>query len=153
MSKPKGFIDNSDNIKAMLQDALIKSLYESGDIIKTQTQRNCRVDTGHTKKSWDCVVDEGDMIATIGNPEENAYWEEFGTGEYAANGKGRKGGWWYKNPKASFNKDGSVRKNSKHPGWIFTYGKPPQRTFFNAYLMKRGAVIKCFKKNIKDKFK
>ena len=35
------------------------------------------------------------MSVTVGSPLENAIWEEFGTGEYALYGNGRKGGWYY----------------------------------------------------------
>lgn len=78
------------------------------------------------------------MTATIGNPEENAIWEELGTGEYALEGKGRKGGWFYKD-----------EKGEGH----FTYGKKPMRMLHNAFVTKKNTVIKAFEQHIKDKFR
>ena len=44
----------------------------------------------------------GNVIASIiGNSAGHAPYIEFGTGEYAENGKGRKGGWVYKDPKTN----------------------------------------------------
>ena len=132
------FIDNSDKVQAMLEEALIAGLYDAGSIIQSQTQENSRVATGKTKGSWKSVVDEGEMTATIGSPEENAIWEEFGTGEYALGGNGRKGGWFYKDEKG----DGH-----------FTYGKKPMRMLHNAFITKKNTVIKAFEQQIKNKFK
>ena len=132
------FIDNSDKVQAMLEEALIAGLHDAGSIIMSQTKQNSRVATGQTKNAWDYVVDEGEMTATIGNPEENAVWEEFGTGEYALEGKGRKGGWFYKD-----------EKGEGH----FTYGKKPMRMLYNAFVTKKNTVIKAFEQHIKDKFR
>lgn len=122
----------------MLRDALIAGLHDAGSIIMSQTKQNSRVATGQTKNAWDYVVDEGEMTATIGNPEENAIWEEFGTGEYALNGDGRKGGWYYVDEKG----DGH-----------FTYGKKPMRMLFNAFVTKKNTVIKAFERQVQDKFR
>ena len=132
------FIDNSDKVQAMLEEALIAGLHDAGSIIMSQTKQNSRVATGQTKNAWDYVVDEGEMTATIGNPEENAIWEEFGTGEYALECKGRKGGWFYKD-----------EKGEGH----FTYGKKPMRMLHNAFVTKKNTVIKAFEQHIKDKFR
>jgi len=40
-------------------------------------------------------VDEAKGEAQVGSPMEAAYWEEWGTGEHAAHGDGRKGWWIY----------------------------------------------------------
>ncbi len=132
------FIDNSDKVQSMLEEALIAGLHDAGSIIMSQTKQNSRVATGQTKSAWVYVVDEGEMTATIGNPEENAIWEEFGTGEYALNGNGRKGGWFYKD-----------EKGEGH----FTYGKKPMRMLHNAFVTKKNTVIKAFEQHIKDKFR
>lgn len=44
-------------------------------------------------------MDESAQVATVGNPLQNAIWEEFGTGEYALEGDGRKTPWRYKDEK------------------------------------------------------
>ena len=90
------FTDNSSKVKAILKEALIAGLHDAGSIIMSQTKQNSRVATGQTRDAWKYVVDESEMTSIIGNPLENAIWEEFGTGEWALNHDGRKGGWFYK---------------------------------------------------------
>ena len=80
-------IDNTEN-------AIEKALLECAAEFVSQTKRNSRVDTGKTKSSWKAFVKRtgSGFVAYIGSPDENAVWEEFGTGEYALDSsKGRKG--------------------------------------------------------------
>ncbi len=88
------FIDNSAKFKAAMTDGVRAFLEEAGGEIQSQTQRNSRVDTGQTKGSYKYVVDEGstESSVVIGSNLENAIYEEYGTGEYALHGNGRKGG-------------------------------------------------------------
>lgn len=111
------FTDNRIDCKGAIDNASIAFLYEIGGEFTSQTARNSRVKTGQTKGSWDYSVDERDLMVTIGSPLENAIWEEFGTGEYALNGNGRKGGWYYVD-----------QMGNGH----FTHGKHPNRAFWNA---------------------
>lgn len=120
------FQDFSIQVKKAVDDAAIKFLEEAASEIESQAQRNSRVDTGQLKGSWKHIVDVGDMKATIGSPLENAIWEEFGTGEYAVNGDGRKGGWSYQDDKGD---------------WHHTHGKKPNRTLQRAFESKKNAVI------------
>lgn len=129
------FIDNSDKIKAMMKDALIAGLHDAGAMIMSQTKQNSRVASGQTKNAWKYVVDEADMTATVGNPLENSLWEELGTGEFALNHDGRKGGWFYKDAEGKGH---------------FTYGKKPMRMLNNAFVAKKNAVIRVFEKHLKD---
>lgn len=115
------FIDNTAKIKAALSEGVIGFLHEAGDEIQAQTQRNSRVDTGQTKGSYKYMVDEGkdESTVAVGSDLENAIWEEFGTGEYALHGDGRKGGWVYKSKK-----DGK---------FYHTYGKTPRQPLTKAF--------------------
>jgi hypothetical protein len=47
------------------------------------------------KNAWTHKIDESKGVATIGNPLEPSLWTEFGTGEFALHGDGRKGYWVY----------------------------------------------------------
>ena len=133
------FEDYSMKVKAKLDDATIAFLHEAAGELKSQAQRNqTRVDTGQTKGAWDYKVDEGAGVATIGNPQENAIWEEFGTGEHALNGDGRKGGWKYKDGEGN---------------WHFTRGKKPLRAFWNAYTSSKTKIIKRAEQVIVGKMK
>lgn len=120
-------IVNSVAVKAKLDEAAKLWLAEASHLIESQTKQNTAVDTGQLKGSWQSIVDEQEGVATIGSPLENAIWEEFGTGEYALNGDGRKGGWFYED-----------EKGNGH----FTYGKKPRRALFKAFETKKTAVIK-----------
>lgn len=124
---PVEFIDNSVQVKAAINAAVIAYLYEAGGELEAQVKRNTRVDTGQTKGQWQYVVDESKLEVVVGNPLENAIWEEFGTGEYALNGDGRKGGWYYVD-----------RKGARH----FTRGKTPSRALQNAFTSLKAALIK-----------
>ncbi|MGN0621352.1 MAG: hypothetical protein ACI4I9_05755, partial [Porcipelethomonas sp.] len=77
------FVDNSINVKAALNDAAIKWLYEAALLIESQTKDNTMADKSQLKNSWTHIVDELKQEAIVGSPLENAVWEEFGTGEYA----------------------------------------------------------------------
>lgn len=133
------FEDYSMKVKAKLDDATIAFLHEAAGELKSQAQRNqTRVDTGKTKGAWDYKVDEGAGVATIGNPLENAIWEEFGTGEYALNGDGRKGGWKYEDSNGN---------------WQFTRGKKPLRGFWKAYTSSKTKIIKRAEQVIGGKMK
>ena len=124
---PVQFTNNSAKVKSALNDAVIAYLYEAGGELEAQVKRNTKVGTGQLKNSWTYNVDESKGVATVGSPLENAIWEEFGTGEFALHGDGRKGGWIYKDDK---NK------------WHFTLGKPPHRAFQRAFNSLKAVLIR-----------
>ena len=122
------FTDNSARIKGALNDAAIAYLYEAAGELEAQVKRNQRRGrTGQTTNAWTHVVDESKGEAVVGNPLENAIWEEFGTGEFALHGDGRKGGWVYQDDEGN---------------WHHTEGKTPQRAFQNAFNSLKNALIK-----------
>lgn len=88
------FEDYSRRATDALMGAILKSLFESGAEVEAQVKRNTVVDSVHTKDSWKAVVDGVKFEAVIGSNAENAIWEEFGTGEYALKGNGRKTPWY-----------------------------------------------------------
>lgn len=120
------FEDYTIEVKEAMDNGINAVLEECAGELESQVKRNSRVATGKTKNSFQHKVDDASHIAVIGSDYENAIWEEFGTGEYALQGNGRKGGWFYKDAKG----DGH-----------FTYGKSPSRAFFNAYTSKKNAII------------
>lgn len=120
------FHDFSIQCKDALDDAVMQWLEEAGSSLQRQAANNTRVGTGETAGKWDYVVDASKKECTIGNPLQNAIWEEFGTGEYALYDNGRKGGWYYQDENGE---------------WHHTYGKTPTRALFNAYVAKKNAII------------
>ncbi len=115
------YTNNCAKVKAALSDGVRAFLYEAGGELQNQTMRNSRVDTGQTRGSYQYRVEEGSQESTVhvGSDLENAIWEEFGTGEYALHGDGRKGGWIYKSP--------------KNGEFYRTKGKTPNRPLYQAF--------------------
>ena len=129
------FQNFSVQVKGAMGDAIIRWLYESGATLQRQAANNTRVGTGETAGKWDYIVDEGKKECVIGNPLQNAIWEEFGTGEFAFYGNGRRGGWHYQDD------------NGK---WHHTYGKTPTRALHNAFVTKKGAITNRFEAIMKE---
>lgn len=102
---PVQFEDYSFTVKAGINESTIAWLHETGSEIASQAASNCQFDddTGgkQLKGSYTYKVDAGKGEAKVGSPLESAYWEEWGTGEYAAHGDGRKGWWVYIEGQAS----------------------------------------------------
>lgn len=121
------FEDYSIDVKNIINDNIAAFLHEAGGEVQAEAMRNSRVDTGQTKGQYDYVVDEEKGECIVGNPLENAIWEEFGTGEYAFKGNGRKGGWFYKDKKGK---------------WQHTYGKTPNHTLERAFNAKKNTIKK-----------
>lgn len=129
------FQDFHVQVNNAIEDCVMAFLEEAASEIESQARRNSRVDTGQLKGSWAHRVDEAEKEATIGSPLENAIWEEFGTGEYAANGNGRKGGWFYVDDKGNGH---------------FTHGKKPNRTLQSAFDSKKSKIINRAKQIFKE---
>lgn len=128
------FKDYSDEVNDDIESSIIAALYEAAGELRDQAKRNSRVDTGKLKNSWKYVVDEPKFEAHIGSPEENAIWEEYGTGEYAVKGNGRKTPWHYKDAKGN---------------WHTTRGKRPNKTLETAYKTKKNAIKSLFERCMK----
>lgn len=124
------FIDHTLQVQGLIESLIVQGLEESAGELESQVKRNTAVDTGQLKNSWTHTVNgsHGKFVATVGSPLENAIWEEFGTGEYALNGDGRKGGWGYEDPKTGET--------------VFTRGKHPRRAFWKAYSLLKNKLIK-----------
>ena len=95
------FEDYSVKVKAAINDTTIQWLYETASDVASEAKQTATGgdDTmNQVRRSYAYVVNEGKGEAQIGSSLEGAFWEEFGTGEYADTGKngGKKGreGWW-----------------------------------------------------------
>lgn len=140
---PVKFIDNSIQVKEALSNAVTAYLHEVAGEVQSQVVRNTRVDSGELASKWEYKVDADKGEATIGNPQDNAIWEEFGTGEYALKGNGRKGGWYVHESKLSSKAKSRMRRiEIDGKVFYFTRGKTPSRAFHNAYTSKKSFVIK-----------
>ncbi len=94
---------------------IVDKLTVASEIVVSAAIEKCPVDTGNLRGSITAEVDENALVARVGTPVEYAPYIEFGTGEYAENGDGRKGGWFYEY-------DGNKGEKGKR----FTRGSKPQ---------------------------
>lgn len=89
------FEDFTGEITKEIENIMLNWLEEASSEIESQTIT--RSGTGayyrEVASKWTHIVDKSKYEAIIGNPMENALWIEYGTGEYALNGDGRKD-WW-----------------------------------------------------------
>lgn len=128
------FEDNSIKVKAELNHTTIQWLYEAAGELEAQVKRNTRVDTGQTKGSWTYKVDEANGEAMVGSDQENAIWEEFGTGQYALHGDGRKTAWKYQD---------------RSGNWHSTNGKKPTRALNDAFNSSKTKLKKLLENMLK----
>ena len=128
------FEDYTIEVTGAIDERINAVLEECAGELESQAKRNTRVDTGKTKGSWQHHVDDETHVATIGSNYENAIWEEFGTGEYALKGNGRKGGWAYEDAKGD---------------WHYTTGKKPSRAFFKAFTSLKNKIITAIQNSLK----
>jgi HK97 gp10 family phage protein len=119
------FVDNSKAVKRELERAAIRGLIKASLLVEGQAVLLAPVDKGGLRDSIGHKVDESELVAYVGTNCEYAIYVEFGTGEFAENGNGRKGGWVYKTP------NGEVH---------FTYGMPPQPYLRPAFRRNQKAI-------------
>ena len=136
--------DYSVQVLNALDSAIEQYLLEASAEIESQAARNTRVSTGQLKGSWTSEVDTESNTATIGSPEQNAIWEEFGTGEYAAEGNGRKGGWYIHESMLDEKAKSKMKKVIGKGGEVFyfTKGKHPTHALQKAFDSKKEILKK-----------
>ena len=97
-----------------MDDAMFRALESAALIVEASAKALAPVgDSGELRDKIDHNVKDGanGPEAKIGSPLDYAMYVEYGTGEFAENGAGRKGGWSYQTP------DGE---------WHHTNGMSPQ---------------------------
>lgn len=152
MAKGVQFTDNSHKFISEIEDATEAALKEAAGEIEAAAKRNSRVKTGHTKGSYRYQITGNE--AQIGSSEENAIWEEFGTGEYAVKG-GRKGYWVYvagSGKKSSGGKSYTLAEAKQIMAMLrakgleayYTKGKTPNRPLEKAFNKIKPKIEKYF---------
>lgn len=153
MSKNVEFHSYSVNVKTALKDKAIAFLHEIGGEIRSQAQRNSRRKTSQTSGSYQYKVDEDALAVHIGSDYWNAIYEEFGTGEHAINGGGRKGYWVFVDtggkpqaPKGgkTYTKEEAKRvvaiMRKKGLNAYYTNGKTANRPLYRAFTATEGKI-------------
>lgn len=119
------FKDNSSQAKEAISQATIRWLLSACILVQGQAVLLAAVQTARLKGSIDYLVDENELVGYVGTNVEYAVYVEFGTGEFAENGRGRKGGWVYQDPLGE---------------WFFTYGQVPQPYLRPAFRRNRTQI-------------
>lgn len=119
------FRDNSQQGIEAIKAATVEWLFQACILVEGQAVMLAPVDTARLRNSIDYIVDERELIGYVGTNVEYAIYLEFGTGEFAENGRGRRGGWVYKDPSGE---------------WHFTYGQPPQPYLRPAFRSKKSQI-------------
>ena len=132
------FEDNTLKIQSAMSQAIFEFMHEAAGEIESQVKRNTSVDTGQLKNSWTHHVAgsmmAGEYTATVGSPLELAIWREFGTGEWALNGNGRKTPWRYED---------------RFGLWHTTTGTKPERALWKAIEKLKPKLQKALESKLK----
>lgn len=117
--------DNSEQGKKALRAATIEWLFQACMMVQGQAVMLAPVGyTGMLRDSIDYRVSEGELTGYVGTNVQYAVFVEFGTGEFAENGRGRIGGWIY----------------PSNGEFYFTYGQPPQPYLRPAFRQNRDSI-------------
>ncbi|WP_069286108.1 HK97-gp10 family putative phage morphogenesis protein [Aerococcus urinaeequi] len=140
MAKGWKFEDNSAKIKAMLESASEEAMEAAGLMIESQAKSLAPVgDSGELRDKINHTVsrENGVVVGKVGSPTDYSIYVEYGTGEMAENGAGRKGGWVYKAP------------NGK---WYYTRGQKPKPFLRPAFRRNKKNIQDIVGKHYKAKF-
>lgn len=134
------FTDNSDQVKRQFTDISEQGMLAAALIIEGRAKALATVQTGEMRDKIDhsIKVTGSQIIGTVGSPTMHAFYVEFGTGEFAENGAGRKGGWVYKDSSGQ---------------WFFTWGQDPQPFLRPAFRRSKKDVEKIIAMKLKSSFR
>lgn len=163
MSNNVKFYDYSVNVKSAIKEKALAFLKEIGGEIRSQASRNSRRKSSQTADKFEYKVDKENMAVHIGSDYWNAIYEEFGTGEHAINGDGRKGYWIFvksngapRVPKGgkTYTKKEARRimaiLRSKGIEAYYTNGKKANRALFKAFTTTEPRIEQIAKKYLGD---
>lgn len=109
--------DYSDEVLELLHEAVECGLFAIGEMAEGYAKDNItaaepkRVDTGRLKNSITYIVHKKDEVIYIGTNVDYAPYVELGTGIYAADGKGRKTPWTYRNENGEYKTTDGMKPN------------------------------------------
>lgn len=157
MTLAVNFKDNSIEVKAALNKTTIGWLNEWANEIASHAKRNCAMDGDigpQLRGSYRADVYSWEGRAEVGSPMEASLWEEFGTGSYAENGKGRKGWWVYSD---DYEGNGGKQRTEEQakaiaagdPKLHATNGRPPHHTLETAFTVKKPKALADLERKLK----
>lgn len=89
--------DYSKERIADIERTAVKALTKVALVVESSAKTKARFDTGQLRDgiSHKVKVSGSETMAHVGSNDDHAVYNEFGTGEFAEKGNGRKGGWFY----------------------------------------------------------
>lgn len=152
------FNDFSDKVTSDIEEAILIWLEEASSELESQTATRSR--SREVASKWEHRVDRGKHTAYVGNPLQNAIWEEFGTGEYALKGDGRKGYWVYVKGHVSSSpsqKQYTLKDAKRTMAYLrakgleayYTSGQEPTRALHHAFTTNESMIKDALKSKLK----
>lgn len=124
------FEDYSKEIKRRMSFVSEKALETALLHVEGQAKLLAPVDEGELRDHISHRIilkgNDGDRVGQVGSPSKHSFYVEYGTGELAVNGNGRKGGWVYKAANGKF---------------YFTKGQKAQPFLKPAFRRNRSKII------------
>ena len=139
MAKDWTFKNNSKHAKKALMEAALFGLEKAANLVEGRSKAGTPVRYGELRDTQGHAVEvtRGNPEAIIGSPLNYSIYVEKGTGEFAANGMGRKGGWSYKNEAGE---------------WVHTKGQKPQPFLEPAFKSSRKDIQRILAETYRDRF-
>lgn len=141
MAKGFKFEDNSKEVKQQMRDASESGMEAVLLMIEAAAKAITPVgETGELRDKIDHNITKqgNEMIGKVGSPLDYAPYVELGTGEFAENGAGRKGGWSYMDEEGN---------------WRHTKGQSPQPFLRPAFRSNKNNVKEILGKEYGTTFK
>lgn len=134
------FEDNSKEVKKELLYVSEEAMTAAALMIEGRAKSLAPVATGELRDKIDYVVktEKKKVIGQVGSPLDYAMFVEYGTGEFATNGAGRKGGWNYQDSSGE---------------WFFTWGQEAQPFLKPAFMRNRKQIEEVLGGKFKARFK
>lgn len=119
---------NAKEVINAIGDATLKGILEACLLVEGQAKLLAPVKYGHLRDSISHKTksEDGELVGEVGTHLMYGIYVEYGTGEFATNGQGRKGGWVYETP------SGEV---------VFTMGQKPQPFLRPAFTLNKENII------------
>jgi len=134
------FQDNSKKVKAEMAKASERGMEAALLMLEAAIKAGAPVDSGDLRDSTDhkTSVSGSKVEGKVGTPLMYGVYVEYGTGEFAENGSGRKGGWSYQDAEGK---------------WHRTKGMKPRKFMRNGFRQNKNKVKEVLGKEYGASFK
>jgi HK97 gp10 family phage protein len=127
-------IGRYDIVVKKITERTYDALEVAGALVEGEAKLLCPLQSGNLRGSINHKLVREENEVRIGTNVEYAPYLEFGTGEFAENGQGRKGGWFYVD-----------EKGIGH----FTFGNKPQPFLRPALYNNKQKILQIFREALR----